>query len=516
MRPIRRVVVMSVVALVGWAVGWLAGSIRHVLPHPVDYPFLAEYVPLPHHVPKDLGGLSFRFAMAHDVVHERFPRHGPAHYKERERLTRERLSSLPPDDPARFPLADDLAAGMERLGRSDEAVAVMRDKLDRQRAMGLTGRDLYTSYANLGTFLIHGSSTRAVAGDPVARAQFRDGVGFIREAVAVNPQAHFGRERWQAAIAEFLLAAMDDPKLLTTFDCLGNRLGLPIEDILNREANWIDTGYGRPTDAAFAQGKVDAEVPAFFLQGMSPENPSWWPQVSPIRRHITRVGAEAGWDAVMVPSHREPVAFDEPAMGIIGMWRQGGGANPHFALALGETLLRTGQRYVAWAAFERAARMADRFWPDPDVQQALRVHCRTRQAQIEETLSYRPSRSDRRPAWQHVSPPPSSKVVAGLRSNFDAELAHGEGYQREYQRYEEERIAAGVRIDDEHFFDDFHAARAPIASPDGPEEWFARVPRAAMQEYARRSRRAWGVFGAGIAAMGWTLVSRWRQRREAA
>ena len=52
----------------------------------------------------------------------------------------------------------------------------------------------------------------------------------------------------------------------------------------------------------------------------------------------------------MSSSHRKPVPFDEPALGIIGMWRQGGGANPHFALALGETMLRVGQRYIAWCA----------------------------------------------------------------------------------------------------------------------------------------------------------------------
>ena len=65
-----------------------------------------------------------------------------------------------------------------------------------------------------------------------------------------------------------------------------------------------------------------------------------------------------------VPSHRMPTSFDEPCLGIVGMWRQGGGANPHFALALAETMLRVGQRYVAWTAYERASRLAERFWPD--------------------------------------------------------------------------------------------------------------------------------------------------------
>jgi hypothetical protein len=99
----------------------------------------------------------------------------------------------------------------------------------------------------------------------LARKSYREGVALIRKSVAVNPEAHFGREQWQTAIAEFLLTALDDPALLTTYDCLGNRLDLRIEDILNREANWTDTGYGRPYDAAFSQGKVDDLVPGFCL-----------------------------------------------------------------------------------------------------------------------------------------------------------------------------------------------------------------------------------------------------------
>src|SRR4051812_22342366 len=165
---------------------------------------------------------------------------------------------------------------------------------------------------------------------------------------------------------------------------------------------------------------------------------------------MTNVGSESDWPADLIPSHPKPVPFDEPVLGIIGMWRQGGGANPHFALCLGETMLRVGQRYLAWSAFERASRMADRFWPDPALQQFLRDHCRKRQQAIEGQLF--------------------ADEVAGLRPRFDAELAYGENYQKEYQRYEADQIAAGRSIDDEHFDDAFHAGREPIASPVGPED----------------------------------------------
>lgn len=513
--PTRRLAWVTAAAALGLFAGCVGGSLRHLLPRSADYPFLAARVPLPHHVPQYAGGLSLRYAMVQDVIHERFPKHGPAHYRERNRLTRQKLAALPPVDAAAFPLADDLAAGLERLGRPDEAVAVMRDKLARQQAKGLTGRDLYTSYANLGTFLIHANAPSALSGDPAARGRFREGVELVRKSVEVNPEAHFGRERWQAAVAEFLLAATDRPDLLRTFDCLGNRLDLGIEEILNREANWTDTGYGRATSAEFRRGRAVREVPGFFEPATDPADPARWAELSPVRRHVTKVGAEHGWDAVPVPSHRKPVPFDEPVLGIIGMWRQGGGANPHFALALGEVMLRVGQRHVAWAAYERARRLADRYWPDPPLREFLREHCRKRQADIERTLTHVPPAEARRPAWQNVGPPLSAEEVAGLRPRFEAELAFGEGYQRAYQEYEEERLAAGAPLDDPHFFDAFHAGREPIASPVGPEEWFVWVPRSRISEYAAGRRWTWGVFGAGLAAVLAGGLMRWRAGRAA-
>src|SRR4051794_32661560 len=201
----RRLVLTGMAALVGYVAGSVGGTLGSIMPRREKFSFLAERTPLPHHVPEYPGGLSFRFAMVQDVIHERFAKHGPAHYRERNRLDRAKLAALAPEDPARFALADDIGAGLERLGRSAEAVSIMRDKLEDQRRKGYTGRDLYTSYANLGTFLIHGSYKQAVAGDQAAREQFREGVDFVRKSVEVNPEAHFGRERWQAVIAEYLL-----------------------------------------------------------------------------------------------------------------------------------------------------------------------------------------------------------------------------------------------------------------------------------------------------------------------
>lgn len=496
-----RAALTATAALLGLCFGWLAGYEPHLGHRQTNYPFLTESVPLPHHVPLFSGGLSLRFAMVHDVIHERFPKHGRVYYQERNRLTRQRLSTRAPADPASFPLADDLAAGLERLGKPGEAVVVMKEKLARQQAQGLTGGALYTTYANLGTFLIHAHFQKAVAGDPTARERFREGLALVKKSVEVNPQAHFGRERWQVAIAEFMLAAMDDPKLLQTFDCLGNRLDLKIEEILDRDSNRWGTGYGR---AAFARpgsaGQASNEIPAFFQPGVKPDDSTQWTELSPIRNYITNVGAEEEWRDVAVSSHREPVPFDEPLLGIIGMWRQGGGANPHFALAIGEVMLRVGQRHIAWAAFERASRLAERFWPDPALQSFLRLHCRTRQAQMEKTF-LPPSPEESLPPWRRDGPFLSPAEVADLRPRFDSELAYGEGYQRAYQEYEEKQIAAGVSITDEHFFDGFHTGREAIASPVGEEELFKWVPPRKIRDYAVSRARGWAVLSAGVAAV---------------
>jgi hypothetical protein len=463
--PLSRATGLAVVAVLA-AAGLCAGLILgHFYRLPGQPPRLEvrEY-PLPHHLPKYEGGISFRFAMAHDVIHERYPRHGEAYYRERNRLVRKELADKEGAlDDAYLSLFDDLGAGLDALKDDDEAVRVLRDKLRRQQELGQTGRQLYTTYANLGTFLIHGSARAALSGEAAAEQRLREGLSFIKKSIEVNPQAHFGREVWQAVAVEYLLAVSKNPKLLLQYDMVGDRLAEEIDPGERRGHTYMYGPYGANRDvAAYFQGKQ----PGIHLDG--------WRALR--ERYITRVGAEAGWKEAVSSSHLEPVGFDEPALGIIGMWRLGGGANPHFALALGEILLRVGQRYIAWCAYERAAGLADRVWPDPDIQRQFVEHCRRRQQVIEQQL------------------PPEE--VKELRPRFEAELAHGQRYQRKYQEYEAERFRAGASLDDEHFYDDFHAAREPIASPVGEEEKFV----AAKDEFMPYVNGPVAVFAAGVAA----------------
>ncbi len=429
----------------------------------------AQSYPLPHHIPPTEGGASFRFAMAHDIIHERYPKHGPAFYSERNRLARERLKVIPPDSDEAFALTDDLAAGLNRLGQPADAVPLLREKLKLQVKRGLKGTDLYTTYANLGTYLYFADMGKAFGGDAAAKAACEEGIALVEKSVAVNPDSHFGRERWQVVILRFLLDATDRPDVLTEKDFLGNRLDhtLPAEAFLPASAFKKGDGTARSyytSDLMSGAGRITHDRTGVARVGLDSENNT------------------SSYKAVGIP-------FDEPMLGIVGMWRQGGGPNPHFALCIGEVMLRVGQRHIAWTAFERAVRLADRFWPDPAKQQFLRDHCARRQKQIEETL-------------------PADEVAAFL-SRFDAESAYGERYQREYQEYEAAKIAAGADIGDEHLFDDFHKTHEAIATPPGPEEFL--VTSHVDYTGPAMAGAAGGLLGVGLAAFVVAVV--WPRRK---
>ncbi len=303
--PRSRLARLLAVALAAAAGGALTYTL--VRPFVPDPPAPVQVLPYPHHIPKTPGGVSLRFAMVQDVLHERFARHGPAYYAERNRLARAELAALQPGD-RRDSLSDDLGAGLDHLGEHDEAVRVLRAKLESQTARGVTGRGLYTTYANLGTFLIHGSFRAAQAGDAAARERLSEGHGYIRKAIDVNPDAHFGREQWQAAAVEFLLAALNDPKLLRTFDLIGNRFDADVDPRERRV-------FGSPGPAGADEppfmketwlvwGEARSAAIDLRLGSLTPEKSRHY------RGYITPAGAETGWPLSLIPSHPKPVPFD--------------------------------------------------------------------------------------------------------------------------------------------------------------------------------------------------------------
>jgi hypothetical protein len=83
-------ILVAFAALCGGCAGLIGGH-SYRLPGQEEKADVVEY-PLPHHIPKYEGGISLRFAMVHDVIHERYPRHGEAYYRERNRLVRQQLA----------------------------------------------------------------------------------------------------------------------------------------------------------------------------------------------------------------------------------------------------------------------------------------------------------------------------------------------------------------------------------------------------------------------------------------
>jgi hypothetical protein len=438
------------IVLLATILGGFAGIIGQLIKNNIDPPpGPQEALPLPHHIAKYPGGVSLRFAMVNDVLTERFAKHGPAYYTERNRQVRAELEEIkahqkPGEKLSEkyFGLLDDLGVGLEAIGEPDQAVQTLRDKLAEQQAHGYKSRELYTTYANLGTFLVHRNMAKARAGDPAAKSQMREGLEFIHKSIEVNPDAHFGRQIWQEVAVEFMVAALDNPQILLKFDMIGNSLLAEIDPIQKRcFKEQEDPWEYRARYAAELVGKPEEKLTDNDLK-----------TAEFLRKFITPIGAEGNWKETVKTSHSIPAPFDQPALGFIGMWRVGGAANPHFALALGETMMRVGQRYLAWTAYERAADMADNFWPDHKIQAKFVEHCRNRQRVIENQLT--------------------SENWADRRRQFHSELDFGRRYQAAYQEYEAKRIQDGASIDDPHFYDAFHAEHGAIASPVGPEDKF--------------------------------------------
>ncbi|HET6247158.1 MAG TPA: hypothetical protein VFE47_05605 [Tepidisphaeraceae bacterium] len=459
--------------------GAVAGAVVAIASNPLPLTQRDRLIPAAYRVPKIPGGTALRLAMVHDILHERYLCHGTAWYSQRNKNAREILAKNAPVARAQpsgkyFGAMDDLAIGLQSLGKFDEAAAVMRKKLallpplpaepatqpaeadtdpsgqtaeflDQQKILAAqdlspTEHHQYTACANLGTILVHGAMPAALGGNAAAREKVREGLTFIERAIAINPGAHFGRERWQAIAIEDLLAAMEHPDLLEKYDLIGQPLDHPIS--LNDRA--------RPWRRRPEIPLEDADIsPGLRLL---------------IRSDIGVTGIDPQWAKIVHCDYDQPMPFDEPTLAIIGMWTLGGGPSPHFALTLAITMEALEQRAIAWNAYERAVELQDHFWPDPAVRQKMVDLCRARQA----TLATTEAPGDPS-AWQKT-----------MRDRHRRELAWGMAYQKAYQDYEAAQIAAGVPLDRADFYAAFFKGRPPIASPPGLADDFVLTQHEAV------------------------------------
>ena len=127
-----------------------------------------------------------RFPSTLELITGKFWRHSTEFYEWRIKDRLERLKS----DPQNLDFLDDLAVAYQKTGQTDKAVQVMLDK-DKLKS------GEYKTYSNLGTFYI-------LAGD------FDKGLPYIDNALAIDPNAHFGREKYQKWLVEYAQSRIKD------------------------------------------------------------------------------------------------------------------------------------------------------------------------------------------------------------------------------------------------------------------------------------------------------------------
>ncbi|MGE3854019.1 MAG: tetratricopeptide repeat protein [Planctomycetota bacterium] len=124
-----------------------------------------------------------RFPSVLELLSGKFLRHSAEFYQWR---VKDRLAQLEgKSGKETLPLLDDLGVAYSKLDMHEQAIAMGEKALAIDPAR-------YETHANLGTFLIHAG-------------KLEEGLAHIKKAIEINPQAHFGRERWQQYIVEFVL-----------------------------------------------------------------------------------------------------------------------------------------------------------------------------------------------------------------------------------------------------------------------------------------------------------------------
>lgn len=123
-----------------------------------------------------------RFPTALELITGKFLRHSPVFYEWR---VQDRLQKLE-KDPDSLAYLDDLAVAYDKLGKQDLAIELMERK--EQLKPGL-----YETAANHGTFHAHAG-------------RLAEALPFLKKAIEINPDAHFGREKYQILLIEYSMA----------------------------------------------------------------------------------------------------------------------------------------------------------------------------------------------------------------------------------------------------------------------------------------------------------------------
>jgi len=129
-----------------------------------------------------------RFPDTLELITGKFLRHSVDFYQWRIRDRLQKISN----DPYDLASYDDLAVAYDKTGQHQQAIDTMLEKDKRKPG-------LYETEANLGTFYIHAG-------------QLEKGLEHIGRAIEINPDAHFGREKYQKLFVEYVLSRRQDGK----------------------------------------------------------------------------------------------------------------------------------------------------------------------------------------------------------------------------------------------------------------------------------------------------------------
>jgi tetratricopeptide (TPR) repeat protein len=123
-----------------------------------------------------------RFPNTLELITGKFLRHSPEFYEWR---IRDRLKKLE-FDPTNDGYLDDLAVAYDKTGQNQKAIETMLRK--EQLHPGL-----YETAANLSAFYFHAG-------------QLETSLAHVNRALAINPDAHFGREKYQKSLTEYVIS----------------------------------------------------------------------------------------------------------------------------------------------------------------------------------------------------------------------------------------------------------------------------------------------------------------------
>ena len=160
-----------------------------------------------------------------EVMTGRFDRFPDEYYEMRLRRCEELVETTPED----LGLYDNAGVACDRLGRHDEAIEWMARKEAQLDALAEDDSEhRYRHLANLGTFHVHRWLSESRDREEMADVELaRD---HITAAIELNPDAHFGRERYQLMAIEWILELPEGRTGFLPFERDGFRHGNELKE----------------------------------------------------------------------------------------------------------------------------------------------------------------------------------------------------------------------------------------------------------------------------------------------